>query len=279
MEIDPQTIQFAINDAFSSLLTTVTLFLPNLLNALILLLVGWLLGRLVAMLLGRLLARLGFDRLLEQSGLDQTLARAGVDLRPSEILARLVFWLLFLAFLLAAVDALGLQVVAGAIRELLGYIPSLIGVVLIIIGGGVLARVLGQATQTLAIGADLEFHRGLGRTVHYLLLALTFILAVGQLGLNVSFLGGALANVVTVVVAAFGLAFALGGRDVVRNMLAGIYAKEMYELGQMVQLQMYQGTLESIGTLKATISTEQELITIPNSMLINEVVTSLAEEV
>jgi small-conductance mechanosensitive channel len=278
MGIDLQTIQSALQKTLTTLLTTVTLFLPRLLTALILLLLGWLLGRLAAALLDRLLARLNFDRLLERSGLDEALAQAGVGVRPSHLLARLVYWLLLLAFVLAAVDALGLQAIAEALQELVGYIPHLIGAVLVFIGGALLARFAGQATQMLAAGADLEFHRGLGQATQYLLLALTFILAVGQLGLDVRFLGGALSNLLIVVVAALGLAFALGGRDVVRNMLAGFYAKELYELGQVMRIQDYQGTLEAIGTLKATIVTEDGVVTLPNSLLISEVVTGRDKE-
>jgi small-conductance mechanosensitive channel len=274
MEIDLQTIQSAITAALTSLLTTVTLFVPRLLNALILFLLGWLLARLASTIVERLLVRLRFDRLLERGGLEQVLVRADVHIRPSTVLARLIYWLLLLTFLLAAVDAIGLQTAAGAIRELVSYIPNLIGGVLVVIGGGLLARFFGQAAQTLAAGANLEFHQGLGSAVRYFLLALTFVLAAGQLGLDVSFLGGALANIVIVVIAVLGLTFALGGRDLVRNMLAGIYAKEIYEFGQLVRLQAFEGTLEAIGTFKATIATTEEMATVPNSLLINEVVTS-----
>jgi small-conductance mechanosensitive channel len=276
--MDLQTIQATINQALVSLLTTAALYLPRLLNALILLLLGWLLGRLGATLTNRLLTKLKFDRLLQRGGLDHILLRTGVTVQPSDVLARLVYWLLLLAFLLAAVDALGLQTAAQAIRELLDYIPHLIGAVLVVIGGGLIARFLGQVSQTLAAGAGLDFHRGLGTAVHYFLLTLTFILAASQLGLDVSFLGGALANIIIVVIAALGLTLALGGRDLVKNMLAGIYVKEMYQLGQQIRLETYQGTLESIDTFKATIVTEDEVVTVPNSLLINEVVASRSEE-
>ena len=269
-----EMLQVAIVQALTGLLTTVTLYLPRLVNAAILLLLGWVLGRLAAALLGRLLTRLNFDKLLEQSGLNQPLAQAGVELKPSRVLARLVYWLLLLTFLLAAVDALGLQTAAQAVRELLGYIPNLIGAVLVIIGGGLLARFLGQTAQTMAARANLDFHCALAQATRYFFLAITFALAAGQLGLNVSFLGGALANIIIVIVAAAGLAFALGGRDLLKNMLAGIYAKEIFELGQDIQVQTYRGTLESVGPLKAMIATDQGDVTVPNSLLIDEIVVS-----
>lgn len=274
MEFDFDSVQAAVNEAFVSLVTSITLFVPRLINAAILLLLGWLLGKLVSTVLDRLLKRVGFDRLLERGGLDQILNRADISVQPSTVISRLVFWLLLLTFLLAAVDALGLQTAAQAIRELLGYIPNLIAAVLVMIGGGLLARFLGQTTQTLAAGANLEFHRLLGMVVQYFFLALAFLLAFDQLGLDVSYLGNALTNLVTVFVAMVGLALALGGRDIIRNVLAGFYAKEMFALGQQITVQQYHGTLEAIGPLKAQIVTSATTVSVPNTVLTNEVVTS-----
>ena len=272
MGFDLDTIQNAINEAVTTLLTTLTLFLPRLVNAAILLLLGWLLARMVAALIRRVLTRIGFDRLLKRGGLSQVLTQANVQIQPSDILASLVYWLLLLTFLLAAVDALGLQTAAQTIRELINYIPKVIGAILVLVGGGLLARFLGATAQTIAAGANLDFHQLLGQIVRYFLLALTFILVAGQLGLDVTFLGGALANIVVVTIAVVGLSFALGGRDLVKNLLAGVYAKDMFTLGQTVQVQNYEGTLEGIGTLKSKIQTKDQLLSIPNSLLINEIV-------
>jgi small-conductance mechanosensitive channel len=274
MGISVEAMQAALDESISALLTAAALFIPRLLNALLILAVGWLLGRITAALVNRLLIRFNFNHLVGRSGLEMGLTQAGIKAEPAYIFSRLIFWLLFLSFILAAVDALGLSTAAEAIRQLLSYIPNLIGAILIIIGGGILARFLGQTTQALAAGAGLEFYRPLGSAVRYFLLILTFIIAVGQLGFDVTFLGDGLINLLMVIVAALGLAFAFGGRDVVRNILAGFYVKEIYQLGQRVQIQTYEGTLEAIGTLKTTIATTSGLVTLPNSLLINEVVTN-----
>jgi hypothetical protein len=59
---------------------------------------------------------------------------------------------------------------------------------------------------------------------------------------------------------------------VVSTVLAGFYSREIYVLGQVIQVGAYHGTLEAIDTLKATLSTEEGQITVPNSLLIEEVV-------
>ena len=86
-------------------------------------------------------------------------------------------------------------------------------------------------------------------------------------------------NLLTVSVAALGLSFALSGRDAVRNLLAEFYARENYALGRAIQVEGYQGILEAIDTLKATISTEKSQVTMPNCLLIEQVVVSDKNEI
>jgi small-conductance mechanosensitive channel len=265
--------------ALDELVTWLALFLPRLFSALVLLLIGWLFGRLAAGILRRLAKRLGSERRLASTGLPQALAQAGFKVEVSDVLARLVFWLIVLAFGLPAADALGLQSAADGLRTLIGYIPSLIGAILVFVGGVVLARLAGQAVQAFATGAGLDMARGLGRAVRTFLLALTVVLAVGQLGFKVAFLGDAMVNLVVVSVAVLGLTFALGGRDIVRNLLAGFYAREIYALGQAIQVEEYRGTLETVDTLKATLATEEGRVTVPNALLIDRIVVGDEHEV
>jgi small-conductance mechanosensitive channel len=270
--IDVNVLRTVLANAIDALISQLALFLPRLLSALGLLVLGWLVGRLAAGILRRLAKRLGFERRLAGTGLPQAFEQAGLKVEISDVLARLVFWLILLAFGLPAADALGLQAAADGLRMLIGYIPSLIGAILVFVGGIVLARLVGQATQAFATGAGLEVARGLGQAVRYFLFALTFVLAVGQLGFKVALLGDAVINLLTVSVAALGLTFALSGRGVVRNLLAGFYVREIYVLGQAIQVEGYHGTLEAVDTLKATIATDEGQVTVPNSLLIERIV-------
>jgi len=258
--------------ATDELISWPALFFPRVLSALGLLLMGWLVGRLAAGILRRLAKRVGFERRLAGTGLPQAFEQAGLKVEISDVLVRLVFWLILLAFGLPAADALGLQAAADGLRTLIGYIPSLIGAILVFVGGIVLARLVGQATQAFAAGVGPGMARGLGQAVRYFLFTVTFVLAAGQLGFRVEFLGDAVVNLLTVSVAVLGLTFALSGRGIVRNLLAGFYAREIYVLGQAIQVEGYHGTLEAVDTLKATISTDEGQVTVPNCLLIEQVV-------
>jgi small-conductance mechanosensitive channel len=108
---------------------------------------------------------------------------------------------------------------------------------------------------------------GIGRGVRGLLLVVTTVLAVEQLGLNLTFLTDALTNLLTIVVAGLALAFGPGGRDVVRNVLAGYYARDQFAPGEGLVVDGEVGTVESIGTVNSLIAIGEEVLVVPNASL------------
>ncbi len=275
MPWDPQIWLEIITSALTEMLNRVAAFLPNLVGALILLLVGWPLAWLAQLVTRRLLARLGFDRLSERAGVADALARAGIKASASHLVGRVIYWLLLLTFLMVAVESLGLTTAATALRALVAYLPHVLGAAIVLVGGALIGQFLGKGTQALAAGSGIEFHAALGRAVQYTVLAMAAILAVDQLGLNTTLLNDVLGNLLTVAGAGLALAFALGSREAVRNLLAGFYAKNLFEVGQMVEVGGYQGTLEAIGPLKAVIAATEGSVTVPNSALMDESVTTV----
>ena len=98
------------------------------------------------------------------------------------------------------------------------------------------------------------------------------------MGLNTTLLNDVLSSLLTVAGAGLALAFALGSREAVRNLLAGFYAKDLFEIGQTIEMDGYRGTLEAIGPLKAVIvaAEENQSITVPNSALMDERVITIS---
>jgi len=271
---NPQTWSEIITGALAEMFHRVAAFLPNLVGALIVLLIGWLLAWLAQRVARRVLARLGFDRLAERAGVTDALARAGITRPASHLVGRAIYWLLLLTFLMVAVESLGLTTAAAALQALVAYLPHVLGAAIVLVGGAIIGQFLGKGTQALAAGSGVEFHAALGRAVQYIVLAMAAILAVDQLGLNTTLLNNVLGNLLTVAGAGLALAFALGSREAVRNLLAGFYAKDLFEIGQTVEVDGYRGTLEAIGPLKALLTTAEGRVTVPNSVLMDRCVTT-----
>lgn len=269
MPWEPQVWLEIIISALTEMLSQVAVFLPSLVGALFVLLIGWLLAWLSQRVVRRLSARLGLDRLVERAGIAGALDHTGVTTPASHLVGRAIYWLLLLAFLMIAFESLGLTAAAAALHALIAYLPRVLGAAIVLVGGALLGRFLGKGAQVLAAGSGVEFHAALGRAVQYIVLTMAAILAVDQLGLNTTLLNAVLGNLLTVAGAGLALALALGSREVVRNLLAGFYAKELFEIGQTVEVGGYRGTLEAIGSLKAIIAATEGDITLPNSALMD----------
>ncbi len=263
---DPELFQ----TTFLSLLSQAAGYLPTLLSALVILLVGWLLARGLAALTRRIALRLDIDRLVENSGLSAGLAQAQITRQASELISLLIFWAVFLSALLIALDFMGLEVAVVPLQGLLSYLPRILAAILILIAGSVLAQFLGRATQAATASMGVEFHQQLGQAVRLVVLIATVVIAIQQLGVDLTLFTTALVNLLTIAAAGLVLAFALGGQGIVRNILAGYYAKEMFATGNRLEIDGQAGTLEAIGTINAEISVGDDRLVLPNTSLIEK---------
>lgn len=252
--------------------------IPAVLGALGLLVLGWLIARLVQWALDGILRRMGVDGLAERAGATRLLTRLGLDPSASHFLARLVFWLVLIVFLLAAAESLGLQGVVNTLEELVGYLPSVIAAALILLVGGLIARVVGDALSALATEAEVATGPLLGQAARYVILLFTVILALEQLGVETTLLTTATVAVIGATALALAIAFGFGSRDLARNIMAGFHAREAFSTGQQLRVRGHTGRLVSIGSVKSVLDTGDGLISLPNTSLTDEEVALLLVE-
>jgi small-conductance mechanosensitive channel len=259
-------------DQLSTVLRDIITFIPRLINGLIILIVGYLIAATARWLLGFILRRLGFDTLMDELGLAAVLRSIGIKTPLSRIAAQLTFVLLFISFLTTAMRLIGLEAVAVVLDQLLTYLPSLIAALVVFLIGSLVARFVGDMVTTVATGADMGYARRLGRTVHYLLTLFIVVLALGTLGVETA----VLITAITIMLAAFGLALGLGlglsVRHVLYQILAGYYTRQHFPVGRSITVNDVSGTVSSIGSTRSEITTADEVLVIPHTILFETVV-------
>lgn len=259
-------------ETVNSVLSDILAWLPNLGVALLLLLAGWIVGRVIQAILAGLLRRIGLDRLAQRAGASEMLDRLGLGSSTVDVLARLVFWLILLVFLLAATESLGLQGVVETLGGLVGFLPSVLAAALILLFGGLLARLVGEALGALAEQSGVQAGAALGSLVRYALLAFVVILSLQQLGVETSLLTTTTVALIGGAALALAVAFGFGSRDIARNIMAGFHVREEFTIGQHLTVAGHQGQLVHVGPIKSRLKTERGHLSLPNSVLAEQVV-------
>lgn len=253
--------------------TKVAGFVPNLLGAVVILLLGWLLSRSLEIAAGRALRTVGLDRAATRLRLREGLERAGVKMALSEVVARLLFWLLMLTFVLSSVETLGLTAVTATIDRLIAYIPNLIGAAFITLVGLLLARFTGTVVSSAAAAAGVPSAPRLGVLVQVLLAGLVIVVAIEQLGVDTSVLVGPLTAVLAAVGLSAGLAFALGAYPIVTHILAGHFLKQSLPRDTFVEVAGERGVVERVGATDTLLRNGEKTWSVPNAKLLDLVVT------
>lgn len=256
-----------LGDTLTRIYNDIINFIPNLINGLIILILGYLIARFVRWLVKTILQKVKFDPLIEKSGLTGTLRGLGVKTPISEIIAGVIFFLLLLSFMISAVRLMGLEPVARLLEQVLAFLPNLIAAVIVFMLGGVISKFTGDLVTTVAAGAGLSYARVLGRIVQYLVSLFVLIVALGALGVDTTVLVTSLPIVIASFGLALGLALGLGARSAVQNIIAGYYLRQRLTPGQTIQVGLTTGTLSTIGPTTSVLATPQGETILPNTAL------------
>jgi small-conductance mechanosensitive channel len=134
-----------------------------------------------------------------------------------------------------------------------------------------LAQLVSGLVRGAAEGVGLDYAHGLARIAQGLVIIIGISVAIGQLEVKTELLNYVIAIVLITVGLAVALALGLGSRELVGQILAGIYVRELYEVGQRIRLAELEGEIEEIGTVKTLVLLDDgELASIPNRTLLEQ---------
>lgn len=273
MEFNSWTHSFLA--AMGALWAPIAAFIPRLLGALLVVVAGFLVAKLLDTLLSKLLAKVGLDRLVAGTGLTKHLGRVGIRVPVSTLIGKVVYWFVLLIFLVSAAESLGLERVSATLDMLALYVPKMFGAALVLLAGVLLAQLLSGLVRGAAEGVGLSYAAGLGRMAQGLVIIISISVAIGQLEVKTELLNYVIAIALISVGLAVALALGLGSRGLVSQILAGIYVRELYEVGQRIQVDNLEGEIEEIGTVKSLLLTDEgDLVSVANTVLLEQRVSS-----
>lgn len=214
-----QTWGDTIVASLQNLWAVVLVFLPSLIVALIVVIVGWVVAAALGRVVWQIVAAVHADQLFEKLNFKKPLERAGLKLNTGKFLGELVKWFLILVFFMAAADILGLTEVTSFLQLVISYIPNIIVAVLILLAGAAFANFMQKLVRAGADSAELSHAGFVGSIAKWSILVFALFAAMDQLGVARTFIVTLLQGFVAMIAIAGGLAFGLGGQNAARSFL------------------------------------------------------------
>ena len=198
-------------------------FIPNLLGFFLILIVGFLIARVVKGVVTKLLQKAKLDHALHSGQTGQYVERLAPDASPSALIGAVVFWLIFLFVLSAAIGALKIPAVTAFMNTVLGYLPNVIAAVIIFVVAGAIAAAVGTAAAKLM--GDTPTGKVVGTAVPALVMGIAVFMILNQLKIAPAIVEITYIALLGSVALGAALAFGIGGREVAGQLLSQAYDK------------------------------------------------------
>jgi hypothetical protein len=202
-----------VNMLFESIresLHQIGVFLPRLLLAIVIIVIGWLLAKAVRFAIVKALRAVNFNVVTEKAGIDHFLEQGGSDVDTVRLLGSLAFWLVILAALMIASNSLDLSYVTDLIGRIVLFVPKVMFAVVIIVFGAYFARFVGSALTTYLLDNRVGEAGLIGRLALYAIMIFVIMIALDQMGLG-DIIRQAFLIIVAGVSLGLAIAFGLGG--------------------------------------------------------------------
>lgn len=270
-------IQDILIDTFRKLLEQLTGFVPKLLGAAILLIVGSIVSNIVSKILKTALEKSGFDRLGDKLNKIDVIARFG-ELKLSLIVAKVLQYFIMLVFITASTEALGMQVLTDMVASLVNLIPKLIASAILLFAGLMIADALKNTVINLCNSFKIESAKLLGNIVFFFFFVIALIASLKQAGIETSLLESSFNLIIGGLVLAFAIGYGFASRDVLTNILSNFYSKNKFKEGQVIEVNGVRGTIISFDTTSLTLQTGDTQTILPLNVLQKEKIEVFAHD-
>ena len=221
-----------LQSSFTDLWYTVVQFLPAILAAIIIFVIGWIVGIVLYRIVDQVVKVLRIDDALKAAGLNEVAKDAGFTLNIGRFLGTLVQWFIVIVFLVASLDVLGLNRVTIFLQQVvLLYLPQIIVAVLILILAAIVAEAVKNIISSSARAAGAHSGNLAGTVAKYAIWITAVLAVLNQLGVATEFVQTLFTGLVVALSLAFGLAFGLGGKEAAARTIERIRGEIVHNRG------------------------------------------------
>ncbi|MCF7567942.1 mechanosensitive ion channel [Sabulilitoribacter arenilitoris] len=252
-----------VMDSLSVISNEVAEVIPNILGAIAIVIIGWLLTKLIVGIVRKALKLAKADKLDDKINEIEIFEGKKLNFNIIIIITKFVKWIMYIMLLIVVTDILNLTMVSEEIKNFLGYLPKLFSALIVFTIGLLLANFVKKAIKSFFESMDLSGSKMISQIVFFLLLTFISITALNQAGVDTEIITSNITMILAGFLLAFALAFGFGAQKVVGDLLRTYYARKTYEIGQVIEFNNIKGEVETVNNISVTLKTEQGKLVVP----------------
>jgi hypothetical protein len=244
-------------------------FLPKLLGALVLLFVGVLVAKSIRSIAEKILKLTKLEATLSKGAFDEVIKTAGVKVNVVSFILNLVYWTVVLVFVMSVADVLGLPIVSRTISQLIGYIPNILAGLIVAIITFSFSRIVKDLIVVSLERLEVTYRNTLGNVVQILINVFGLLIAVNQLGLDLSLIYTNITLIIGAILITLVIVFSLGSKSVVANMIAGYYVQKMVKVGDNINVGGVKGRIKELTSINMLVEANGETVLVPYTKILD----------
>ncbi len=200
-------------------------FIPVLIGAIVVFVIGWFISVGIGKLVTEILKRVKFNQIFEKGSWKGALERAEIKVDAAGFIGAIVKWVLVIVFLLAAVEILGFVQFAGFLKSVLNYLPNVIVAALIFVVTVIVVDIVEKVVRAAVESIKVGYGQMVSAVIKWSIWVFAIIMILYQLGIGRPFMETLFTGLVAMLVISLGIAFGLGGKDVAAEILQDLRRK------------------------------------------------------
>lgn len=252
--------QQAIEETYQDFSRQIIDYAPQLIGALALLLIGWLVAHLLRLATKRIVQ--GFDSIFKKAAKNDGPRKEKIKNSYALILGQIVFWAVILFFVTASANLLGWQMFTGWMEGIVGFLPSLITGLLIILAG----FLISNTARAAILGTHGSHAPILSRIAQIVILFSAVVIGIDLIGLNMNFLNTVVVVIIGILLAGAALGFGLGANSLVANIIGTQYTRNHCKVGEHLKLEGVEGEILEITQTSIVLDTAEGRAVIPGKL-------------
>ena len=248
-------------NSVTGLLNDFIAYLPQIIGAILLLILGWLVARLARGLAARLVK--GFDRFTGLVRKSSTTASPKIGESSASVIGNIVYWITILIFVTSAASLLDMNMFVGWLNKLVDHLPNILSGALIICAGVIFGNLAYQVISSTTLNMSVSQRMILARSAQFFTLVMLILIGVDQIGIDITAVITIMSVVVGVVLGGLAIAFGIGARRLVSNLLGVRYLNRNYQVGERIKIDGFEGTILEIASVAVVLDADQGRVSIP----------------